>query len=109
MGFEENIGFWFPLVNISTSSPTFKLDLSIGEDNLFELLSNISYLALVLYIKEFAKISFQFERLFSILSPKFFIVIISPSPTLKSSFFSFISSITPRIIISTFLLRSPFS
>ena len=41
MGFEVVSTVLLPLVNISTSSPIFKLDLSIIEPNFKELLSNI--------------------------------------------------------------------
>ena len=96
-----------PLSNTSISSPFFKLDLSIADPNLTVLLSVIWYLALVLYIKEFAKISFQFDFVFLILSPRFLIVIISPSLVLKPSVSSWNLDITPSINNSTFLVVSP--
>ena len=109
MGFKEVTTVSVPLSSISTSSPIFKLDLSIEDDNSLVLLLDILYLTLVLYIKELAKISFQFELLFLILSPIFLIVIMSPSDDLKFSLSSFNSLMTPRINNSTFLEVSPFS
>ena len=54
---DEDTTLLVSLSKISTSSPIFKLDLSIGLLRVLLLIFSISYLDPVLYIHEFAKIS----------------------------------------------------
>ena len=84
---DEDTTLLVSLSKISTSSPTFKLDLSIGLLRVLLLIFSISYLDPVLYIQEFAKISLYvlFCCGFSIKSPIFLTEIICPSSKFKVS------------------------
>ena len=99
------------LSKISTSSPIFKLDLSILLFKVKLLIFSISYLEPVLYIHEFAKISLYvlFCWGFWIKSPIFLTEIICPSSKFKVSDTWTNLDNTPVSLNSTFLSKSPFS
>ena len=84
---DEDTALLVSLSKISTLSPIFKLDLSIGLVRVKLLIFSISYLDPVLYIQEFAKTSLYvlFCCGFSIKSPIFLTEIICPSSKFKVS------------------------
>ena len=108
---DEDTTLLVSLSKISTSSPIFKLDLSIGLFKVKLLIFSISYLDPVLYIQEFAKTSLYVLLFcgFWIKSPIFLTEIICPSSKFKVSDTWTNLDSTPVSLNSTFLFRSPFS
>ena len=108
---DEETTLLVSLSKISTSSPIFKLDLSIGLFKVKLLIFSIWYLDPVLYIQEFAKTSLYVLLFcgFWIRSPIFLTEIFCPSSKFKVSDNWTNFDNTPVSLNSTFLLRSPFS
>ena len=108
---DEDTTLLVSLSKISTSSPIFKLDLSMGLFKVKLPIFSIWYLDPVLYIQEFAKTSLYVLLFcgFWIISPIFLTEIFCPSFKFKVSDTWTNFDNTPVSLNSTFLFRSPFS